>query len=172
MKPGPKRIAKDRASYARIKSDPEALAKLRARGRAYKKERYKNPEIKDRVKAASRASYAQNHGVPRWRAGLLLSSAKKRAKTQGLEFDLVLGDVLWPILLGKCQVTGFPFDLTNLKNGYRAHPFAPSIDRTDNSKGYTRNNIKIVCSIHNTAKNEWRADVFNLYVLAYAETLR
>lgn len=166
------RRARWKKKYDRVKSNPAALARRRANDRAAKKRRYKNPETRARVMAASRTGYAENWSVPKRRAGLMLSSARKRAKTAGLEFSLTLDDVLWPILFGKCQVTGLAFDLSKSRGGYRAHPFAPSIDRIDSSKGYVKNNIQIVCNIHNVAKNEWAENVFNLYIQTYAEMLR
>jgi len=32
-------------------------------------------------------------------------------------------------------------------------PFSPSFDRIDNTQGYTRDNVQLVCLIYNTAKN-------------------
>ena len=167
------RRARWKKKYERVKSNPDALARRRANERAAKKRRYRDdPKTRAKVIAASRTRYAESWDAPRWRAGRMLASAKKRAKVAGLEFSLTTDDVLWPILFGKCQATGLPFDLSRSRGGHRAHPFAPSIDRVDSSKGYTKNNVQIVCNIHNVAKNEWAESVFNLYIQTYAETLR
>ncbi len=60
----------------------------------------------------------------------------------------------------KCRLTGIEFDMTR-GGSFRANPYAPSIDRIDNSRGYTADNIQIICHIVNVAKNEYPTDVFD-----------
>tara|TARA_R110002012_G_scaffold127969_1_gene280235 strand:+ start:486 stop:776 length:291 start_codon:yes stop_codon:yes gene_type:complete len=77
---------------------------------------------------------------------------KSRSKKNNLEFDLDESWLKEILEKGKCQVTGLPFefevDATN--NGFRS--FTPSLDRTDPTKGYTKDNTKVVVWIYNGAK--------------------
>jgi hypothetical protein len=86
------------------------------------------------------------------RSKKLIQGVKSRCKKNNFDFDL---DSEWLeviLKVGVCQVTGLPFefevDATN--NGYRS--FTPSLDRTDPTKGYTKDNVKVVVWIYNGAK--------------------
>lgn len=50
-------------------------------------------------------------------------------------------------------------------------PFAPSIDRIESKKGYTSDNIQIVCQIVNRAKNEYSQEMFDAMCLARVRQL-
>lgn len=70
-------------------------------------------------------------------AQYLLTGAKWRANAFGLDFDLTLEDIVIPKL---CPVFGTPME-------------RPSVDRHDNSKGYTKGNAKIISLEANRLKN-------------------
>ena len=55
-----------------------------------------------------------------------------------------------------CAVTGLPFTLEVI-NGRR--PYAPSVDRIDNSLDYVPGNVRIVCTAANLAMNVWGEQV-------------
>ena len=44
-------------------------------------------------------------------------------------------------------------------------PFKPSLDRIDNSKGHTKDNVKLVCMAENFARNNFTFDEFQEYLL-------
>jgi hypothetical protein len=88
------------------------------------------------------------------RARTLVNSARYRAIKRKLPFDLTIDFVANAIEKGKCPITGIGFIL-DAPQGTRTHPWAPSIDRKDTAKGYTRDNIQIVCAIYNMAKNDY-----------------
>jgi hypothetical protein len=69
---------------------------------------------------------------------------------------------------GICEVTGIPFDFGY---GRKRHPYSPSIDRIDPTKGYTKENCQIVIWIYNMAKGEWSEEILNDFVTYYAEIL-
>jgi len=83
----------------------------------------------------------------RWMAAhpvqCMLHRARHRAKTTGLEFDLVAEDVPIPAV---CPVLGIPL---SLGGGLSRRDHAPSIDRMDNLKGYVKGNVIVV---------SWRAN--------------
>jgi len=90
------------------------------------------------------------------RATKLIENAQVRLKNEE-KFDLTPEWVAKKIEHGRCEVTGIPFDLTP-PIGHRRNKYAPSLDRIDNSKGYTQNNVKVVIWFYNMAKNEYSHD--------------
>lgn len=70
----------------------------------------------------------------------LLKAARRRARASGILFDITEADVTYPID-GICPVFNVPM--------VRRTPYAPSLDRLDNSKGYIRGNVAII---------SWRAN--------------
>jgi len=84
--------------------------------------------------------------------GRILTGSRRRASDKGIEFDLDKEWVDSHVYSGLCEVTGLPF----IYNGHS--PFTPSIDRIDSSKGYTKDNCRIVCKLYNFAKNIFSDD--------------
>lgn len=76
----------------------------------------------------------------------LWSSAKRRAKQKGLEFDIEVSDILIPEL---CPILDIPLFFTE---GQKT-PNTPSVDRVDNSKGYIKGNVKVISQKANTLKS-------------------
>lgn len=84
----------------------------------------------------------------------LVARSRMNAKSRGISFDLCKADILDLMKAAnwRCMVTNSPFSLE--KHGtYR--PFAPSLDRTDSSRGYSRENCRLVCVAANFAMNTW-----------------
>lgn len=83
-----------------------------------------------------------------WRG--MLSSAKQRAKAKGLTFSLTLQDIhaMWREQDGRCYWFGVQLD----QNVPSRDPFLPSLDRRDNHRGYTRDNVVLACWAANMAK--------------------
>lgn len=73
----------------------------------------------------------------------LLRLTKHSAKQRNLINTLVLEDIIIP---KECPILKKPFIIGDRWYGY-------SIDRIDNTKGYTNDNIKIISSLANTMKN-------------------
>jgi hypothetical protein len=85
--------------------------------------------------------------TPNGRAGRLFAGIRNRDPNTDLTVDWIADK----IEKGFCEVTGLPFDLE--RDGERtARAFCPSIDRIDCSKGYTTDNVQVVCWIYNRSK--------------------
>jgi hypothetical protein len=88
----------------------------------------------------------------------LHGNATKRAKTMGWpKPDFDTNYIYEKIKHGYCEVTGIKFDLeTEVRKSVHAkNPWVPSIDRTDSTKPYLKNNIKIVIFMYNVCKSEF-----------------
>jgi uncharacterized protein YlaI len=97
-------------------------------------------EFRDHINTQKRENSRKNH------ISTMLSNAKQRAERKGLEFSLVKEDIIIPEL---CPILKVPF-VTGTKDNY---DFTPTIDRINNSKGYTPDNIHIITNKANTMKN-------------------
>ena len=99
------------------------------------------------------------HRTLRGRANSLLRGAKRRAKRRGHECTI---DTQWIVdRMDVCAVTGLPFKMDIEKNYGKhnnAQPFSPTLDRIDNSKGYTPDNTQVVVAVYNFAKMHWSHD--------------
>lgn len=80
-----------------------------------------------------------------------LSSAKKRAKKKGIIFDLQEKDLILPNF---CPCCGVELNYGgNSGNSYEAKKYSASLDRLDNTKGYTKENSFIICMTCNQLKS-------------------
>jgi len=72
-------------------------------------------------------------------------------------FNLTLDWVRKQLEEGKCAVTGISFQFPDYAPGTRGKRAAwtPSVDRIDNTKGYTTDNCRLVVWIYNLAKNNY-----------------
>lgn len=75
----------------------------------------------------------------------MLISAKSRAKTRGIEFNIELADIVIP---ETCQILGVRLKLGDVYGG------SPSLDRIDNSKGYVKGNIAVISHRANIIKRD------------------
>jgi hypothetical protein len=107
------------------------------------------------------------------RARSLLNSAQRRAKEQGVVFDL---DMDWVMIriVGRCQLTDIPFDLEG-KRSYvrqRYNPYAPSIDRRNAGGNYSKDNCRMILIAINVGINHWGEEVYRSIARAYLHQRR
>ena len=97
-----------------------------------------------------------------------LSKSLTRARSKGMEATLTIGEVLHILhdQGGKCAVSGLPFYIDATDS--RRRPYTPSLDRIDPSLGYTKENVRIVCSIVNIAINDFAINEFEMMCRAVA----
>jgi hypothetical protein len=96
------------------------------------------------------------------RSKILVSAAFDRAKQKNLPYDL---DTEWcrNELTKGCAMTNIPFGVD------QNVPTAPSIDRVDSSKGYTKDNCRIVLKVMNFWKREYSDDALYQIAKAFVE---
>jgi len=90
------------------------------------------------------------------RASRLISTAKCRAKKKGRCFTLTPEWAKERLEVGICELSGLPFELGEPTGKGRSAgplPYAPSIDRIDQDKGYTVKNSRMILNCLNAFKN-------------------
>lgn len=82
----------------------------------------------------------------------LLRTARHRANRKGIPCQITEQWILAQLEQQnyRCCMSGVQLDLQPARAYY---PFQPSLDRIDNSKGYTYKNTRIVCLMFNLARN-------------------
>jgi len=78
----------------------------------------------------------------------LIWNARNRAVKNKLEFNLTLDNIFWPT---HCPILGLQLIYVN-KNKLARN--SASIDRRNNKKGYTVENVQVVSSLANTMKSD------------------
>lgn len=109
---------------------------------------------KDKVKKWKHNSYKNN--IQQY----IYSNARARAKSKKQEFTITRNDVIIPEF---CPILGIKLEV--LDSGRTGS--SPSIDRLDNEKGYTPENILVISDRANTLKSdstqEERRKIYNFY---------
>jgi hypothetical protein len=101
------------------------------------------------------------------------NGARRRSKVRGREFTIKFKDItdMWEKQGQKCALTGAYMFHANLgRSHYNA--YAPSIDRIDSSRGYTPDNIQLVCLWANCGKGAGSDEDFHRRILNAARTSR
>jgi hypothetical protein len=93
-------------------------------------------------------------------------NAKLRAAKKNLPFDIEESDIHIPDF---CPVLGIPIKMNESDVSSNRFDNSPSIDRIDSSKGYTKDNIRIISHRANTLKNNATVEELKLIL---ADSLR
>lgn len=127
--------------------------------------RKKRPDV---YKKSSAKSRAKRFITPEGRAASLLESCRRRAIKKNIPFDLDR-DWMHERIVAGCELTGLPFTLAAVHVG--RGPLSASVDRRDNSKGYTKDNCRLIAWALNSAFGTWGENQTLDVLLAYAKTL-
>ena len=100
------------------------------------------------------------------RSQILWNAARQRALKSGIPFTITREWLDPKVAAGRCEYTNLHLDLEPIK-GLTKNPFAPSLDRIDNSLGYTPENTRLVAAVLNYAKNEWNDTVLAMFCIAF-----
>lgn len=85
---------------------------------------------------------------------MLLSRCKIRSKHKNIKFNLDKDWLLVKLKKGRCEVTGIKFKYRKYDCKATSNFFAPSVDRIDSNKGYTKSNCRLVLWGFNRAKGD------------------
>ena len=89
---------------------------------------------------------------------MLLNNAKDRARKSGVSFDLSREFIEKKLEAGACELSGIQF-VRMPQRQHRAHPFAPSLDKIDPTKGYVDGNVRMLCFAVNQARSDFGDEV-------------
>lgn len=103
-------------------------------------------------------------GIPATWLGAIYRKARANAIARKLPFLLSIEDVhaIAQRAVAKCEVSGidFSYELVRGRSRIRSRMiWAPSLDRIDSTRGYTPNNVRLVCAAVNIALSDWGLDV-------------
>lgn len=122
-------------------------------------EQTKKNEEKDFVKRSKRLEIKKkshrNHLI-----NAMYNRAKYRSKNKGYSFNITLKDIIIPTY---CPILKIPI-IPGTKGNYRN---TPTIDRVDNNKGYTKDNIQIISMLANTMKSSATEENLKSFVQFY-----
>lgn len=101
---------------------------------------------------------------PAW-IRVLVANARQRALERGLPFDLTPQDIheMWGEQEGRCRWFNVPMQWGDEDEGPR-HPMIPTIDRVNNTRGYTRANCVLACWGANAAKGACELDTWETFL--------
>ena len=148
--------SKEHREYFKNKNDEHYQNNKHLNGERYAK--YKDSYLK-RIRNTRSTPYGKLYGI--------YSAARDRARRNKLKFAI---DFHFIVSLAekqeyKCVLTGKQF--TYKCNNRKYSPWNPSIDRIDSKKGYTKDNVRLVCTIVNLALNNFGENVFSEMCKAY-----
>ena len=124
---------------------------------AFNKDKTTKDGLCNRCRVCDNYKSAAVYASPEGRAKALvrgMRNNKRNGKRSTLEKTITYNDILPAILHGKCQLTGLFFDFKP-PNKTSKNPYAPSLDRIDSHKGYSKENCRVVLAAVNTAINEY-----------------
>jgi hypothetical protein len=128
---------------------------------AQQKEYYENN--KDAVLNYQKGYYYSNVG----KINSIFNTANRRAKKKNIPFDLTKEWIIFKLEEQNycCALTHIQLVVEQTEN--YLNPYMPSLDRIDSTKGYTKDNVRIVCAAINLALNEYGEEVFGQICKAY-----
>lgn len=141
----------------------EAMKKYRASQKykdtqkEYRKKRRKLPGFLDKLRVKKQESHKRCIVHNLWKR------TKDRAGRRKLEFTLTKENIVIPSI---CPILEIPI-FVGTKENYRN---SPTVDRLDNSKGYTKENCRIISMLANTMKSsasELEIDMFCKNIKTY-----
>lgn len=110
---------------------------------------------KDKDKSAKRSKkqFDTFYCTIKGRATHLLNNARARAKRNNIDCTISQEWIIERLERGRCEMTDLPLVIEiNGGKGHKNNSFAPSLDKIDTTKGYTPDNVRLVCWIYNRAR--------------------
>jgi hypothetical protein len=166
---------KGKAKRAEYKKSERAkqLAKLRRQSPQYKGymanylDKYQR---RDEVKLARERVRKDWNGM----AHHILSGMRSSSQRKSLgPVEWTKGEILAVIKNSVCCKTGIAFRLAECSSpAHERNPFAPSPDRLDNSKGYTKDNVQWVCWMYNQLKGQAGEETVEIFLRSWIDHKR
>lgn len=133
-----------------------------------------SPQKKAAIRKKTRNSVRAKKADPEQFGKTEHTALQARSKAKGYNYDLTPDYIqgLFDSCQGVCAQTGIAFDMTlGTKGKGKRNPLRPSVDRIDSTRGYVKDNVRIVLSIVNTMKADWPDDIVDKVVKAWAKKI-
>lgn len=151
--------------------EPQRLSSLKwaAKNKEYHRRKNKEYYDKDPEKFISRkiAQYKRDRTrlIPVLRRKLVTARVKSAEREQ--EFSITLDDLLeqYRTQSGRCSISGRVLEVGGQTSTTNEKPNGISLDRIDCSRGYTKDNIRLVTWAVNVAMRKWGDKVFKALCL-------
>ena len=144
------KLMQELSDYQKLKADEARYKKMLS----YKKWYYNKPGAREHRKETKRIWYS----VPKNRISCLLKEAANRCRNNGMEVDKEYLLSLKDNTYTHCKCCGVEYDYTAKRSN------TPSVDRVDNSKGYIKGNVEIICANCNITKNDLTIEKMNMFI--------
>lgn len=134
---------------------------------AYKEALERRPVLKKRIQIEATG---QKKSAIEMALVKAMQRARKRAEIKGFDFDLTREWLFERLRASncRCEVTNIPFQTKTDTDAYRC-PYSLSIDRIDNARGYTKDNVRLVLVALNIMLSEWGEEVFSHVAACYRQ---
>lgn len=126
---------RNRKAQARWRASPDNRARERAR----------------RNRAAESLALQRRRADPETWGATVINNIRNRAKKSGWDCTIVASDLRAPDV---CPVLGIPIFSYSGDHDIRKHGNSPSVDRIDNRKGYTPENVRVISLRANMLKSD------------------
>lgn len=118
---------------------------------------------KDQYKQSERNRYERDYAKMLWRG------ARERAVKKGIPFDIDVEDIVIPTV---CPILGIQiYPGFRKENGNRFSDNSPSLDRIDNTKGYTKGNVMVISWRANRLKGNATIEELRMFCEYYNKKL-
>lgn len=116
------------------------------RGKEWRKNNLDKVKINNKISSKTYKDHLKKTAP--WK--YMLRTCKQRSKLKGLDFNL---DWDWAKdrWTGRCELSNIEFIISSNQG---PTPFGPSVDRIDNSKGYTKDNCRFILLALNSMKGQ------------------
>lgn len=131
----------------------KACAKIMNVELARKRKEKRTLAEQEKISQTSREYFKIYYSTVRGRAIHLLNKARNRARGK-YECSVSVDFIMKKLENNKCEQTGIDLEWENTNAKLSRNPRSPSIDRIDANKGYTDDNVQIVCTWYNLAKSQ------------------
>jgi len=124
---------------------------------AKKRKQKRTPEEQKQISKTSKEYYKIYYSTIRGRSIHLINKARNRARGK-YECSISVDFIMKKLEKNKCEQTGIDLEWENANIKLSRNPRGPSIDRINAEKGYTNDNVQIVCTWYNLAKAQLTDD--------------
>ena len=120
------------------------------------------PHLKPRMENIIPGSFKDEYSDFKWYMKVVRNRCNK--KQYETDISLMFLKHLWKEQEGKCALTQIPMQLRTHDSSDKLEFYTASLDRIDNTKRYTKDNVRFVCVMTNYARNTFSDNDFYEFI--------